>query len=76
MGEFADGLNTAEIRQLAHAIDESLPIRIEYQAATGGYSSRVVSDLQIEPPFLVGWCHLRNAERMFTLARIQSATAV
>ncbi len=76
VGEFADGLSTAEIRQLAHAIDESLPIRIEYQAATGGYTSRVVSELQIEPPFLVGWCHLRNAERMFTLARIQSATAV
>jgi len=76
IGELATALSSAEIRQLAHAIDENLPIRIAYQAATGGYSSRVVSELQLEPPFLVGWCHLRDAERMFTLARIQSATAV
>jgi len=76
LGEFAADLDYVAIRQLAHAVDENLPVRIEYEAATGGYTSRVVSELQVQPPFLVGWCHLRDAERMFTLARIQSATAV
>ncbi|HEY3716663.1 MAG TPA: helicase C-terminal domain-containing protein [Jatrophihabitantaceae bacterium] len=76
IGEFAADLDYVAIRQLAHAVDENLPVRIEYEAATGGYTSRVVSELQVQPPFLVGWCHLRDAERMFTLARIQSATAV
>ena len=76
IGEFAADLDYVAIRQLAHAVDENLPVRIEYAAATGGYTSRVVSELQVEPPFLVGWCHLRDAERMFTLARIRSATAV
>ena len=76
ISEFAASLDTAHIRQLAHALDENVPVRIEYEAATGGNTTRVVSELQLQPPFLVGWCHLRDAERMFTLARIQSATAV
>lgn len=74
--EWASGLGRAEVRQLAHAIDEGTPVRIDYRAASGGHTSRIVSELKLDPPFLVGWCHLREAERMFTLSRLLSATAV
>ena len=76
VADWATGLDTAQVHQLAHAVDARRPIRIQYQAASGGFSTRVVSELTLEPPFLVGWCHLREAERMFTLSRILSATAV
>lgn len=29
-----------------------------------------LSDLELDPPYLDAWCHLREAERAFTLSRI------
>jgi len=33
---------------------------------------RTLSRLMLDPPYLEAWCHLRNAERVFTLSRIHS----
>ncbi len=76
LSEYATALGPAEVRQLAHAIDSGRPILIEYRSATGGQTSRVVSELDLDPPYLTGWCHLREDERVFSLAGIRSATAV
>ena len=76
VAEWANSLDDAEIRQLAHAIDHDQPVQIEYVSTGGGWTSRVVSQLEFTPPYLAAWCHLRDGERVFTLSRIQSVSAV
>ncbi|MFF6775835.1 hypothetical protein ACFY8W_20020 [Streptomyces sp. NPDC012637] len=31
---------------------------------------RTLSRLELDPPYLEAWCHLRGDERVFTLSRI------
>lgn len=69
---YADRLSLTDVRQLAHAVDTGRAITIEYDAASGGHSVRSVSELDLDPPYLHAWCHLRNDERVFTLSRIAS----
>ncbi|WP_230423652.1 helicase-associated domain-containing protein [Streptomyces radicis] len=66
----ARSLSAADIRQLAHAIDENGSVTIHYTAASGSRTVRTLSELALDPPFLEAWCHLRDAERVFTLSRI------
>ncbi|MFE8943771.1 hypothetical protein [Streptomyces sp. NPDC007856] len=44
---------------------------MEYVATSGNHTIRTVSDLDLNPPYLDAWCHLRDDERGFTLSRIQ-----
>ncbi|RBM22174.1 hypothetical protein DEH69_05040 [Streptomyces sp. PT12] len=67
----ARSLSVADIRQLAHAVDEQGSVTIDYTAASGSRTVRTLSELSLDPPFLEAWCHLRDAERVFTLSRIQ-----
>ncbi|XIE79406.1 helicase-associated domain-containing protein [Streptomyces sp. SBR177] len=62
-----------DVRQLAHAIDAGRAITVEYVAASGNRTVRTLSSLTLDPPFLEAWCHLRDAERVFTLARIPAS---
>ncbi|MER5211283.1 helicase C-terminal domain-containing protein [Streptomyces sp. NPDC002838] len=64
-------LSLADVRQLAHAINEGRPVTIEYVAASGSRTVRTLSELDLDPPHLYAWCHLRDDERVFTLSRIQ-----
>ncbi|MFF4207982.1 WYL domain-containing protein [Streptomyces sp. NPDC001796] len=66
----ATQLSHADVRQRAHAVDDGTAITIEYVATTGSRTIRTVSGLDLDPPYLYTWCHLRNAERVFTLSRI------
>ncbi|MGP4043523.1 helicase-associated domain-containing protein [Streptomyces sp. 2A115] len=68
----ASGLSLTDVRQLAHAVDVGGTITIEYVAASGSHTVRSLSDLDLDPPYLQAWCHLRNDERVFTISRIQS----
>ncbi|MFE2639620.1 helicase-associated domain-containing protein [Streptomyces scopuliridis] len=68
---YASGLSLTDVRQLAHAIDAGQAITIEYVAASGSHTVRSLSDLELDPPYLNAWCHLRNDERVFTLSRVQ-----
>lgn len=63
-------LALTDVRQLAHAIDEGLAVTIEYVAASGSRTIRTLSELDLDPPYLYAWCHLRDDERVFTLSRI------
>ncbi|TQK44352.1 XPB/Ssl2-like helicase family protein [Streptomyces sp. SLBN-118] len=63
-------ISHADVRQLAHAVDSGTAVTIEYVATTGSRTIRTVSGLDLDPPYLYAWCHLRDAERVFTLSRI------
>lgn len=66
----APSLSLADVRQLAHAINESLAIIIEYVAASGSRTVRTLSEIELDAPYLYAWCHLREDERVFTISRI------
>ncbi|MFE6842241.1 helicase-associated domain-containing protein [Streptomyces sp. NPDC057686] len=63
-------LSYSDVRQLAHAIDAGTAITVEYIATSGSRTIRTLSSLELDPPYLEAWCHLREAERVFTLSRI------
>jgi predicted DNA-binding transcriptional regulator YafY len=63
-------------RQLAFAIDQQLPVKITYQSASGGTTTRVISDIEMINGLLYAWCHLRNDDRVFSLDRIQAVAPV
>jgi hypothetical protein len=67
---WAKDLPYSDIRQLAHAIDAGGAITVEYVATSGNRTVRTLSHLELDPPYLEAWCHLRDAERVFTLSRI------
>ncbi|MEW2508814.1 helicase C-terminal domain-containing protein [Streptomyces sp. NPDC046870] len=67
---YAPHIPHADVRQLAHAVDSGTAVTIEYVATTGSRTIRTVSGLDLDPPYLYAWCHLRDAERVFTLSRI------
>ncbi|WP_030193556.1 helicase C-terminal domain-containing protein [Streptomyces sp. NRRL S-87] len=69
---WAKRLPYSDIRQLAHAIDTDQAITIEYVATSGNRTVRTLSRLDLDPPYLEAWCHLRSDERVFTLSRIHS----
>jgi len=69
---WAKRLPYSDVRQLAHAVDAGEPITVEYVATSGSRTVRTLSHLMLDPPYLEAWCHLRNAERVFTLSRIHS----
>jgi hypothetical protein len=45
-------------------------ITVDYVATSGNRTLRTLSRLVLDPPYLEAWCHLRDAERVFTLSRI------
>ncbi|MFI7137658.1 WYL domain-containing protein [Streptomyces massasporeus] len=66
----AKHLSYSDVRQIAHAIDTGAAITVEYIATSGNRTVRTLSDLELDPPYLDAWCHLREAERVFALSRI------
>ncbi|MFE3585759.1 helicase C-terminal domain-containing protein [Streptomyces vinaceus] len=73
---WAKRLPYSDIRQLAHAIDAGQAITVEYVATSGNRTVRTLSRLGLDPPYLEAWCHLRGAERVFTLSRIHGVMSV
>ncbi|MBR7672317.1 helicase-associated domain-containing protein, partial [Streptomyces daliensis] len=70
VAEYAKHLSYSDVRRIAHAIDTGAAITVEYVAASGNRTVRTLSDLRLDPPYLDAWCHLREAERVFTLSRV------
>jgi hypothetical protein len=67
---YAKQLTYTDVRQLCHAIDTGMAITVEYVAAPGSRTVRTLSRLELDPPYLEAWCHLRDAGRVFTLSRV------
>jgi len=57
---------------LARGVDERRQVRLSYFASSqgGAMTQRVVDPWQFAGDLLVGWCHLRTAERTFATDRI------
>ncbi len=72
---WAKRLPYSDVRQLAHAIDTGEPLTVEYVATSGNRTVRTLSRLMLDPPCLEAWCHLRDAERVFTLSRREFSIA-
>lgn len=73
---WAKRLPYSDVRQLAHAIDTGRAITVEYVATSGNQTVRTLSRLMLDPSYLEARCHLRDAERVFTLSRIHSVMSV
>jgi len=67
-------LDRAQIHDLADALVYAGAVQITYRSGSGGQTTRVVSDLELIAPYLSGFCHLRQAERIFRLDQILSLT--
>lgn len=76
MAPWVDHLADVERHQLAYAIENQAPVTITYRAATGGFSTRTISELELAGDTLYAWCHLREDQRVFTLGRIISVVPV
>jgi hypothetical protein len=74
--EQAPRLPAGQARLLGHAVDAGLDVVIQYVAASGGRTRRQVGEMALLGSVLQAWCHLRQDERFFTLARIESVEPV
>jgi hypothetical protein len=68
----APGLGPDEIDRLAAAVEEGGRVRIEYRAASGSITRRVIQDPDLDEGMLYAWCELRQDERVFAVSRILS----
>ncbi|PJI95135.1 helicase-associated domain-containing protein [Luteimicrobium subarcticum] len=71
LARHAKRLTDPEVRELAQAVAKGGAVRIRYRGQSGRVTERVVSEVTQVEHLLVGWCHLREAERMFALDRIE-----
>jgi hypothetical protein len=74
LAELAPHLDEAEVALLADALDRRRDVQIVYRNQAGNRSARVVRPEQLYGRWMVSWCHLRAAEREFTVSRIESVS--
>nr|BFE50419.1 hypothetical protein GCM10017745_38460 [Saccharothrix mutabilis subsp. capreolus] len=67
-------LSKQAVELLAGAIDGRSDVRIEYVDGKGESSQRTITPAGWDGPFLLAWCHLREADRQFRVERITSVT--
>lgn len=65
-------LDDAELRMLAHAVDHQHDVGIAYRSKDGKRTVRQIRPDQIHGRWLDSWCHLRGAQREFTVANIEA----
>ncbi|MBD0293214.1 MAG: helicase-associated domain-containing protein [Jiangellaceae bacterium] len=66
----------AGLRVLSHAIDEKQAVHIDYVDQNGNRTSRVISEITLHGGMIEAWCHLRRADRWFSLGGIESVAPV
>ncbi|HEX4725161.1 MAG TPA: helicase-associated domain-containing protein [Pseudonocardiaceae bacterium] len=69
-------LDVAELMLLADAVDHHHDVLITYRDKHGGQTVRAIQPRQIYGRWLDSWCHLRDGEREFTVANIESVAPV
>jgi Helicase conserved C-terminal domain/WYL domain len=74
VARYASHLTVAQRELLCDAIDRARPINIAYTNGSGEISDRVIEPIELTGGMLVAWCQLRDDERKFALARIDSVT--
>ena len=73
---FGPQLAPVERRQLAFAVENQVPVSITYRSATGGTTTRTISDIELVNGLLYAWCHLRDDDRVFAIDRVQAVSPV
>ncbi|MGH3775337.1 MAG: helicase-associated domain-containing protein [Pseudonocardiaceae bacterium] len=65
-------LDDAELELLSDAVDHHNDVLIVYRDNNGSRSTREIRPQQLYGKWLDSWCHLRNAQRDFTIANIEA----
>jgi Helicase conserved C-terminal domain len=65
-------LDDAELELLSDAVDHHNDVLIVYRDKNGSRSTREIRPQQLYGQWLDSWCHLRNAQRDFTIANIEA----
>jgi predicted DNA-binding transcriptional regulator YafY len=76
LASLAPHLDGAEVAVLADALERGLDVRIGYRNKKGNVTVREIRPQQLYGRWLTAWCHLRSAEREFTVAGIESVSPV
>ncbi|MBB5874488.1 hypothetical protein F4553_007922 [Allocatelliglobosispora scoriae] len=63
-------LSDAEVRVLAHVVENRLPVTIGYVDGNGSSSLRVIEEIELHGGSLHAWCRTRADTRMFNVSRI------
>jgi hypothetical protein len=69
-------LDDAELMLLSDAVDHQHDVQITYRNKSGSQTVRAIQPRQLYGRWLDSWCHLRNAQREFTVANIESVAPV
>ncbi len=64
-------LDDGEVALLADALDHGRDVRIRYRNSAGNRTTRDIRPGVIYERWLTAWCHLRSAERDFTISGIE-----
>jgi hypothetical protein len=67
-------LDDAELELLSDAVDHHNDVLITYRDKNGSRSTRAIRPYQLYGRWLDSWCHLRNAQRDFTIANIEAVS--
>ncbi len=76
LAELNPGLDDAELMLLSDAVDHQHDVLITYRNKSGSQTVRAIQPRQLYGRWLDSWCHLRNAQREFTVANIESVAPV
>ena len=71
LSALARHLDDSELALLADALDHGRDVRIRYRNSAGNRTVRDIRPTGIYDRWLTAWCHLRSAERDFTVANIE-----
>ena len=67
-------LDAAELALLADAVDHQRDVSIVYRDKNGSVTVRDIQPREVYGRWLDSWCHLKNAQREFTVANIQAVS--
>jgi hypothetical protein len=76
LAELAPSLDAVEVALLADALDHGRDVRIAYRNKEGNRTVRAIQPRELYGRWVNSWCHLRSAEREFSVAGIESVSPV
>jgi hypothetical protein len=76
LAQLNPGLTDTELILLADAVEHQRDVLITYRNNAGNRTVREIQPCQLYGRWLESWCHLRDAQREFTVANIESVAPV
>ncbi|MGH3937755.1 MAG: helicase-associated domain-containing protein [Pseudonocardiaceae bacterium] len=72
LAQFNNYLDDAELELLSDAVDQHNDVLITYRDKNGSRTTRTIRPQQLYGKWLDCWCHLRNGQRDFAIANIET----